>query len=109
MKRITLSLPIAAADALRAKVAAESTYYLDIIVDLHLGYAAEMSGEQEADAEDSPAMPASLELRRRPPAGRVQIPLNIPTAVLVHIDTMADDLQISRSAYVTELLRNFVA
>lgn len=108
MKRITLSLPIATADVLRARVAAESTYYLDIIVDLHLGYAAEAAGEQATETEVPAAMPASLELRRRPPAGRVQIPLNIPTAVLGHLDAMADELEISRSAYVTELLGNFV-
>lgn len=87
--RITLSLPIATAEALRLHVAEESTYYLDVILHCH-------------DQHTPSAPPTGL--RRRRPPGRIQIPLNIPADRLREIDGAAEQRQLSRSNYLTEIL-----
>lgn len=98
-KRITLSLPTQVAVKLRRAAEQHDRFYLDLVLEAFVEHAAAV----EADLAGSPSKP------RRRAAGRTQIPLNILPEDLAVLDAGAEQLDLDRSAYVTELLtRAFV-
>lgn len=96
--RITLSLPIATAEALRERASAEATFYLDVVLHCH-----------RRDLDATAATDDAEGFRRRAPAGRIQIPLNIATADLRSIDASASAMDLSRSNYLTVAIDRYVA
>ena len=90
--RVTLNLPVVTAERLRTRAEEESTYYLDVVVHCFAAYST-ASPEPAADG-----------FRRRPPAGRIQIPINVAPDVLATIDAAAARAGDSRSAYLTRAI-----
>lgn len=92
--RITLSLPTQVAVDLRRAAERHDRFYLDLVLEAFVDHAAAV----EADLAGSPSRP------RQRAAGRTQIPLNILPEDLAVLDAGAKQLDLDRSAYVTELL-----
>ena len=89
---MTLNLPVVTAERLRTRAEEESTYYLDVVVHCFAAY---------STAQPEPAVG---DFRRRPPAGRIQIPLNVDPDILATIDAAAARAGDSRSAYLTRAI-----
>jgi hypothetical protein len=102
VRRITLSLPTALAEELKAATSRAAGYYLDVILTAFVEHADEVRSARNSyrSIGDLTVAPP----RRRLPPGRTQIPLNIGEDALREIDRTATELGLDRSSFIGELL-----
>ena len=103
--RITLSMPTAVADRLRAHAEATGLFYLDII-----SAAFDEHGDDVRAAHTTQAVSSlgGRVDRRKVPSGRVQIALGIAPDALELLDSTARAANLDRSWFVAELLDGYL-
>jgi hypothetical protein len=100
--RITLSIPVDSADALRQASERDGRFYLDIVGEAFTAHRSEVAETYRQTARSSSL--GARPLRRRRPPGRVQVALVLTARGLAELDEAAREVELDRSSYVAELL-----